>query len=365
MKDPRLSVQLLGDISFNGLLCDPLHQVDLARDLQSLEARLGSADLRLANWESPIAVEPELNPAKTTRLATTQEAARLIERLPLDVAVIGNNHIGDLNERGYSATRDYLISIGAGVVGAGQTASEALDPLIVERNGVSVAIVSFVGAETNPKFAEGVSLHVNELGDGHLAIKQVKELAAEHDHVIVSLHWGIEYMDLPSRAQRKVARDLVDAGASIVMGHHSHSPQPYELWRSGVIIYSLGNFIFSGIKGRETLDWPRVSQLGGAYEVVLSDRTPEIKHFPLLLSNTRVLPRKPSGRDRLKRQTLAQILRLADGPYQMCQKANALYVWGCRVPLFYVKARGGVWGAIRSVRGEHLRAFASSISATS
>jgi poly-gamma-glutamate synthesis protein (capsule biosynthesis protein) len=60
----------------------------------------------------------------------------------------------------------------------------------------------------------------------------------------VSLHWGIEHVTWPSPEQIAVARRLIEAGASIVWGHHPHVVQPIERHGDGLIAYSLGNFNF-------------------------------------------------------------------------------------------------------------------------
>lgn len=61
---------------------------------------------------------------------------------------------------------------------------------------------------------------------------------------IVSLHWGVEYSPFPTSDQRKIARSLIDSGVKIVIGHHPHIPQGVEVYKGGVILYSLGNLIF-------------------------------------------------------------------------------------------------------------------------
>jgi len=66
--------------------------------------------------------------------------------------------------------------------------------------------------------------------------------------VIVSLHWGAEYVDAPTEMQRQIARGLSDLGADVIMGNHAHVVQPIE-WHEredggrSLIIYSLGNFL--------------------------------------------------------------------------------------------------------------------------
>lgn len=61
---------------------------------------------------------------------------------------------------------------------------------------------------------------------------------------ILNLHWGYEHTDVPAPFQREMARRLADAGASIIIGHHPHVPQGWEIYRETPIFYSLGNFNF-------------------------------------------------------------------------------------------------------------------------
>ena len=63
-------------------------------------------------------------------------------------------------------------------------------------------------------------------------------------HRIVNIHWGWEHTDVPAPFQRALARRLVDAGASIIIGHHPHFPQGWEIYCGVPIFYSLGNFNF-------------------------------------------------------------------------------------------------------------------------
>ncbi len=57
-------------------------------------------------------------------------------------------------------------------------------------------------------------------------------------------HWGVEYDSSPNPRQKEIGRALVDAGADIIVGHHSHTLQPVEIYKGKVIFYSLGNFVF-------------------------------------------------------------------------------------------------------------------------
>ena len=80
----------------------------------------------------------------------------------------------------------------------------------------------------------------------------VRKYARTADHLLVSLHWGIEYYTRPTPEQVQIGRALVDAGASLVVGHHPHIPQGMEVYRGGLICYSLGNFLFGSVNPYQT-----------------------------------------------------------------------------------------------------------------
>ena len=66
-------------------------------------------------------------------------------------------------------------------------------------------------------------------------------------HIVIPfMHWGWENRHTPSLRQRMLARRMIDAGASLVVGGHPHVIQDAELYRGKLIVYSLGNFVFDG-----------------------------------------------------------------------------------------------------------------------
>jgi len=94
--------------------------------------------------------------------------------------------------------------------------------------------------------------------------EDISNLGADSSVVVVSIHWGEEYETSPSTLQRKIAYELIDAGADLVIGHHPHVIQEVEVYGNGLIAYSLGNFIFDQNFSEET-------SRGLILEVVFSD----------------------------------------------------------------------------------------------
>lgn len=200
------------------------------------------ADLAIFNLECALS-EDGIPIEKRYSFKADPIAAAGLARAGFDVAILANNHSVDCGRRVLPETLAALRSHTIAPVGAGRSAAEAAAPLIVERNGVRIAILartfvlpdSVIYREDVPTVAAY---------DPDRIEQDVRAAARQADIVVVSLHWGIEYARQPQESQRRIARRLVDAGADLVIGHHTHTPQPIERYRNGLIAYSLGNFVF-------------------------------------------------------------------------------------------------------------------------
>jgi hypothetical protein len=167
-----------------------------------------------------------------------------------DVLSVANNHIKDCGEAGLLETLKLCKKAGLQSVGAGASRQEAFEPVFIRQGRMKVAFLAFdmikpasVWATPDcPGAAHG------EPTDLYMAVCQARQMA---DAVVVSLHWGLETprddpAEEPLASQRRLARVLIDAGASVILGHHSHALGKVEEYRQGVIFYSLGNFVFAG-----------------------------------------------------------------------------------------------------------------------
>jgi poly-gamma-glutamate synthesis protein (capsule biosynthesis protein) len=82
--------------------------------------------------------------------------------------------------------------------------------------------------------------------------KDVERATNKADVIVVSMHAGVEYQNYPNVEQEKFAREAIDAGANLVLGHHPHVVQSTEKYNNGFIIYSLGNLVFDQMWSQET-----------------------------------------------------------------------------------------------------------------
>lgn len=154
---------------------------------------------------------------------------------------VANNHANQHGREAFEETVKLLERAGIGVCGLKGADGWCARPLRIAPNGTrSVGMLGYClrprqyDVHREPPFAEGDRERIQ--GD-------VRRLRGSVDEVVVSLHWGEEFVDTPSRMEAELARAVIDAGASMILGHHPHVPRPVETYREGLIAYSLGNFI--------------------------------------------------------------------------------------------------------------------------
>ena len=134
-----------------------------------------------------------------------------------------------------------LAENGIASVGAGRNLDEARQPLFIEQNGTRVAVLALAEHEfgTATPSAPGAN-PLEPLRN----ISQIREAARQADIVIVLIHGGNEFLPVPAPRVIDTYRAFAEAGASAVIGGHTHCPQGFELWHGVPIVYSLGNLLF-------------------------------------------------------------------------------------------------------------------------
>lgn len=202
---------------------------------------LCDADLRFMNLETVLTGEKEPVAQKWIHIRTEPSAVRFLQEAGIDVVNVAHNHILDYGAKGFNDTLDCLIKAGISPIGAGRFPDSTVQPAIFYRNGLKVA---FVGFFTYPISKPGEECLIADIDDPDKTFQFVRDLGASCDVLVVSLHWGDEHVIHPSPEQIEFAHGLIDSGAHLVLGHHSHCVQGLERYKKGLIAYSLGNFNF-------------------------------------------------------------------------------------------------------------------------
>lgn len=169
---------------------------------------------------------------------TCPDAARYLKEAGFDVISIANNHSGDLGAEGFRNTLDALDRQDIVAIG-GSATEDRQEPVIIERNGILIGFAAY----TIGKLAISREISINRLVEEDI-LNDIASLAGRCDHIVISLHWGTEMAYYPSPEQIDLAHRLIDAGATLILGHHPHTMQAIERYRGGLIAYSLGMFQF-------------------------------------------------------------------------------------------------------------------------
>jgi len=181
------------------------------------------------------------------------ESLVILQDLNCDVVNLANNHQMDYGIAASEATRAHLDSLGIAYGGAGRTLEESRRPVMLERKGCQIGFLFYSWthefAEPVPAATQdgpGVSpMDMPAIIDGIQALKD-----GGADIVVVSLHWGEGKSHHVRPENVAQARAMVDAGADIVAGHHTHCLQGWEMYKGRPIFYGLGNFFCSAYRKR-------------------------------------------------------------------------------------------------------------------
>ncbi len=210
------------------------------------------ADIAIANFENPAPNRVRWHTSGTVFSADPGIIDGLVNA-GIDYVSLANNHIGDAGDAGILQTIDNLEERGLAYSGAGKDSAAARKPAILEAGGVKVAVLGY------DAIASYYSAGESDAGSSRLTlsrarndIKRARKGGA--DIVIVFPHWGTEYRRTPFSAQQKLARDIIDAGADMIIGNHAHYAAAMEVYEGKPIWYALGNFIFDQTWSEPTME---------------------------------------------------------------------------------------------------------------
>ena len=216
----------------------------------------GQADVVVANLECVISRLGEPWPTKLIHLRTPLAAAQSLAAGGVDLVSVANNHALDFGAEAFTDELARLDAVGVAYAGGGADAQEAHRAQIVEQNGLRIAFLGYV-----LPFSSKTSFHTRDWEAGPntagLAIGTPASVGADvvaakqnADLVVVMVHGGLEYRSRPTDKQRNFAAAALDAGASLVLGHHPHVLQGYLRREGQLVAFSLGNFVFARFDGK-------------------------------------------------------------------------------------------------------------------
>ncbi len=213
------------------------HDDDFLYPVSATKDILAAGDLTVVNLEAPLITKCPAADLGFTLCGRPGFAAAL-SAAGVDVVTLENNHIGNYGYAGVLETIKYL---GARAIAY----ADRVTPAVQDVRGIKFGFLAFDGV--------GVQFDRKAIAD------QIKALRPKVDVLVVAMHWGKEYVDVPEIEPgiapddpREMAHLVIDAGADLIIGNHPHWVQGVELYKGKYIAYAHGNFIFDQMWSDET-----------------------------------------------------------------------------------------------------------------
>jgi hypothetical protein len=259
--DHTMRISFVGDIALNGgyedLVRDGREQ-NLATSVASL---LAGSDITIGNLEGPLTNCESAGPPWRFGLHGNPAYAPVLRSAGIGVVSLANNHAMDHGWPGLQQTQHLLDAAGIKHVGAGMDLSTARKPLHVTVRNSRVAILAYCDVSTlSPLYAGEDHPGVAPL-HREFILKDIAAVKPACDFLILCMHWGQENIGAPAPRYRRLAQDMIAAGANVIVGHHPHVLQGTEAMSGGIIAYSLGNFTFS------KQDWQGTNRRGETFSM--------------------------------------------------------------------------------------------------
>jgi len=206
-----------------------------------MRAVFAGHDLCLGNVECVLSdVGRREHSVRSLSMRGRAATAQYLRGWGLTAAHVANNHI---LEHGLEAARDTAANLRrAGITVVGGGPDDSFEP------GVTASRISVKGTGVS---IVGACFHNGQYAFRPGSLDQVLAVVGREQQagllVVVSVHWGDEFVDRPNLWQRDAARRLIAGGATLVIGHHAHVFQGVVSVSHGLVAYSMGNFIFDSI----------------------------------------------------------------------------------------------------------------------
>lgn len=242
--DP-ITLTFAGDILLDGFVGEQIARYGVNFPFAKVAPVLQKADLAFANLETPVSVRGQAA-EKTFAFRSKPETLGGLSYAGIDGVTLANNHILDYGQNAMLDTLVHLDRNKIGHTGAGSNMDQAFKPYVKTVKGKRIAVL---GAS---RVLSGPSWHAGKNTPGAASaytaeplLGAIKKSAKDNDYTIVYLHWNEEFADYPEKYARTLAKQMIDSGADIILGAHSHCLMGIEYYKHKPIYYSLGNFVFN------------------------------------------------------------------------------------------------------------------------
>jgi len=221
------------DCIFTGDVMPGSQRINQKPDIE-ISKDFGQSHLVLGNLESSIVIShPSMFNLHKIPLWSTSQNIDVIKKFNFTHLCLNNNHTFDLFEKGLDETIEILNE--SNIKGFGLSYDRISQFVTIDQNAIRLGVFAVNWIQTQ------FTIHLfKELKEINIA-----SLKDNLDFLVCFIHWGDDHNVFVNREQQETAKQLIDRGVDLVIGHHPHVPQGYERYKGKYIFYSLGNFIFT------------------------------------------------------------------------------------------------------------------------
>jgi poly-gamma-glutamate synthesis protein (capsule biosynthesis protein) len=196
---------------------------------------LKDGDLNVINLECVLSDSSALHDPFSKILIAAEKSVNFLSANKINIVTTANNHALDHGTKAFERSVGLMRSLGIQVIGYNESGFFQREPAVAEVSGRKIGFL-------------GYNISNFPDADKRSVIDKIKTVTVEArksvDTVVISMHWGEEYTNIPPPYVIEFGRELLDAGCDILHGHHSHQIQGVLQDGNKLFAPSLGNFIF-------------------------------------------------------------------------------------------------------------------------
>ena len=235
----KVEILIAGDLIPNVKTLELIKKGKVTEFAPDVSEIIKQGDISIVNLETPLTKNKKPIEKLGYNFMAHSDNVELIKRLGFDTVTLANNHILDQDEQGVLDTINTCHAEGVKTVGAGKNLEDAKKPLIIDIKNKKVGIINLCEQEFS--IATENSAGANPYNPIN-AYYQITDLKKKVEILIVLIHGGLEYHHIPLRAFKNQCKYMIDLGADVVVGHHTHYFSGFSYYKSKPMFFSLGNF---------------------------------------------------------------------------------------------------------------------------
>ena len=266
----KMSLVAVGDCLIHGAVYMDArtgsNSYDFSKMIELVGPEIEKYDLRYYNQETIIGGK-KLGVSHYPRFNSPEEIGDNMVDLGFNLISLVNNHTLDKNEEGILNSNEYWKTKNVITAGTYSSQDERDDIKVYEKNGIKYAFLAYTTTTNGLSVPQGKDYLVNVYSEEQVK-EDIDKIKDKVDVIIVSMHWGEEYLFEPTDNQKEIAKYLSSLGVNLIIGSHPHVVEPVGYVNDTLVIYSLGNFL----SGQRPMGIDKTIGLMVGMDIVVKDK---------------------------------------------------------------------------------------------